>query len=205
MNLKLVSIYLWIWSLLLAFTYESEACCYNVNIYSTENSMTIGKHLRSSQLICPCRLWSQLRFVRIAVSASWTQVGGASWCNQCLARMKKMECKHYLWLQLTWKEHYLFFNNEPMYISHFSMASSNYARLHIAYYSETTPTNCVTSYPGLLTPAFVTGSTDAGEGLVKASHVQWCTWTCGGMAHSASKQVRYWSQTKTLEWLSTWH
>jgi len=28
------------------------------------------------------------------------------------------------------------------------------------------------SYPGLLTPAFVTCSTDAGEGLVKLSHMQ---------------------------------
>jgi len=65
MNLKLVSMYK----------------------YSTENSMTIGRHLRSSQLICPCRLQCQLGFVWIAVSASWTQVGGASWCNQCLARM----------------------------------------------------------------------------------------------------------------------
>jgi len=39
-------------------------------------------------------------------------------------------------------------------------------------------------YPGLLTPAFVACSTNAGEGLVKLSHVVWCTWTCGGVAHS---------------------
>jgi len=30
----------------------------------------------------------------------------------------------------------------------------------------------VASYPGLLTPAFVACSTNAGEGLVKLSHVQ---------------------------------
>jgi len=28
---------------------------------------------------------------------------------------------------------------------------------------------------------FVACSTNAGEGL---SHVVWCTWTCGGVAHS---------------------
>jgi len=37
-------------------------------------------------------------------------------------------------------------------------------------------------YPGLLIPAFVTCSTNTGEGLVKLSHVQWHTWTCGGVA-----------------------
>jgi len=38
------------------------------------------------------------------------------------------------------------------------------------------------SYPGLLTPAFVACRTNAGEGLVKLSHVVWRTWTCGGVA-----------------------
>ena len=34
------------------------------------------------------------------------------------------------------------------------------------------PTNsCLASYPGFLTPAFVACSTNAGEGLVKLSHV----------------------------------
>jgi len=40
------------------------------------------------------------------------------------------------------------------------------------------------SYQGLLTQAFVACSTNAGEGLVKLSHVQWRTWTCGGVAYS---------------------
>ena len=34
----------------------------------------------------------------------------------------------------------------------------------------------VASYPGLLAPAFVACSTNAGEGLVKLSHVQWHTY-----------------------------
>jgi len=38
----------------------------------------------------------------------------------------------------------------------------------------------VASYPGLPAPAFVVCSTNAGEGLVKLSHMQWCTW----MTHS---------------------
>jgi len=42
----------------------------------------------------------------------------------------------------------------------------------------------VASYPGLLTPASVTCSTNAGKGLVKLSHVVWRTWTYGGVAHS---------------------
>jgi len=42
----------------------------------------------------------------------------------------------------------------------------------------------VASYPGLLASAFVTCSTNAGEGLVKLSHVVWRTWTCGGVAPS---------------------
>ena len=44
-----------------------------------------------------------------------------------------------------------------------------------------------------------------GEGLVKLSHVKWRTWTCGGVAHSwktASKRVRYQSQTRTIQRLS---
>jgi len=40
------------------------------------------------------------------------------------------------------------------------------------------------SYPGLFTPAFVAYRTNVGERLVKLSHVQWPTWTCGGVAHS---------------------
>jgi len=46
-------------------------------------------------------------------------------------------------------------------------------------------------YPGILTPVFVAYSTNAREGLVELSHVQWCTWTC--VAHSwknASKRVQ---------------
>jgi len=39
-------------------------------------------------------------------------------------------------------------------------------------------------YPGLLAPAYVACSTNAREGLVKPSHVVWCTWTYGGVAHS---------------------
>jgi len=40
------------------------------------------------------------------------------------------------------------------------------------------------SYPGLLDPVFVACSTNAGEGLVKLSHVVWRTWTCGWVAPS---------------------
>jgi len=40
------------------------------------------------------------------------------------------------------------------------------------------------SYPGLLAPVFVALNTSMGEGLVKLSHVVWCTWMCGGVAHS---------------------
>ena len=49
------------------------------------------------------------------------------------------------------------------------------------------------SYPGLLIPVFVACTTNVGEGLVKLSHLVWCTWTCGGVAHSRenSKWVRY--------------
>ena len=45
-------------------------------------------------------------------------------------------------------------------------------------------TQLLASYPGLLALAFVACSTNAGEGLVKLSHVVLCTWTCGGVAHS---------------------
>ena len=47
--------------------------------------------------------------------------------------------------------------------------------------------NVLASYPGLLTPVLVTSSANVGEGLVKLSHMQWLTWTCGGMAHSQKK------------------
>ena len=53
---------------------------------------------------------------------------------------------------------------------------------------------CVALYPGLLDPAFVACSTNAGEGLVKLSHMVWCTWMCGRVAPSrknASKRVHY--------------
>ena len=52
------------------------------------------------------------------------------------------------------------------------------------WYSKHWCTNYIASYPGLLAPAFVACSTNAGEGLVKLSHVVWRTWTCGGVAHS---------------------
>jgi len=59
------------------------------------------------------------------------------------------------------------------------------------------------SFPGLLTPAFVTCS------LVKLSHIQWHTWTCGEVAHSGKKKqqktckwVCYRMQTQTVERLS---
>ena len=67
----------------------------------------------------------------------------------------------------------------------------------------------VVSYPGLLTPAFVACSTNNGEGLVKLSYVQWCTWMCGKVAHSwkNSKEVNALPrlQTWTVERLSTRH
>ena len=48
----------------------------------------------------------------------------------------------------------------------------------------------VASYPGLLTPAFVACSTNLGEGAVKLSHVQWCTWGCEGVALSFCTDVK---------------
>jgi len=50
------------------------------------------------------------------------------------------------------------------------------------------PVNHLALYSGLLAPAFVACSTNTGEGLVKLSHVQWRTWTCGGVAHSPKKK-----------------
>jgi len=64
--------------------------------------------------------------------------------------------------------------------------------------------SALASYPGLLAPAFVTCSTNAGEGLVKLSHVVWHTWTCGGVRKTASKWV-HWLQAWTVERLNTWH
>jgi len=69
------------------------------------------------------------------------------------------------------------------------------------------------SYPGLLTPVFVTCSTNVGEDLVKLhDHVLWRTWTLGGCVEewlihreTASKWVCYRSQTQTIEQLSTRH
>jgi len=49
------------------------------------------------------------------------------------------------------------------------------------------------SYPGPLTQAFVACSTNTGEGLVKLNHVQWCTWTCAGVAHYSYKAA-FWTQ-----------
>ena len=46
------------------------------------------------------------------------------------------------------------------------------------------------SYPGLLTPAFV-----ACRGS-KLSHVQWHTWTCGGVTHSFCTAVKWLSEFK---------
>ena len=63
------------------------------------------------------------------------------------------------------------------------------------------PAGTLASYPGLLAPAFVACSTNAGEGLVKLSHVVWRTWKCGGVA----QRVRYRLQTQTVEWLSARH
>ena len=56
--------------------------------------------------------------------------------------------------------------------------------------------NPLASYPGLLTPAFVACSTNAGEGLVKLSHVVWCTWTCGRVVHSFCTTVKRLSESK---------
>jgi len=49
------------------------------------------------------------------------------------------------------------------------------------------------SYPSLLTPAFAACSTNAGEGLVKLSHMQWRTW---GVAHSFCTAVKQLSESK---------
>ena len=62
----------------------------------------------------------------------------------------------------------------------------------------------IAKYPGLLTPAFVTCSTNVGEGLVKLIHVQWCTWILGGREEewhihrkTVNKWVFYWLQPQT--------
>jgi len=57
-------------------------------------------------------------------------------------------------------------------------------------------TAMVASYPGLLTPAFITCSTNMGEGLVKWSHAQWRTWTYGGVAHSFCTAAKWLSESK---------
>ena len=44
--------------------------------------------------------------------------------------------------------------------------------------------------------SFVACSTNAGEGLVKLSHVVWRTWTCGGVAHSFCTAVKQLSESK---------
>ena len=71
------------------------------------------------------------------------------------------------------------------------------------------PIHVLALYPGLLTPVFVTFSTNKGEGLVKLSHVQWRTWTWEGVARSWKNSKKasalYQSQTRTVEWLSTQH
>ena len=47
--------------------------------------------------------------------------------------------------------------------------------------------------------AFVACSTNAGEGLVKLSHVQWRTWMCGGVAHSFCTAVKQLSEPKKCQ------
>ena len=54
----------------------------------------------------------------------------------------------------------------------------------------------VPSYPGLLATAFVACNINAGEGLVKLSHMIWCTLTCGGVAHSFFTAVKWLSESK---------
>ena len=58
----------------------------------------------------------------------------------------------------------------------------------------------VASYPGLLTPAFVTCSTNVGEGLVKlivCCDILDIGWTCGGVAYSQKTASMYISQCST--------
>jgi len=62
----------------------------------------------------------------------------------------------------------------------------------------TVPALHLASYPGLLAPAFVTCSTNAGEGLVKLSHMGWRTWTCGGVAHSFCTAVKRLSESRNV-------
>jgi len=74
---------------------------------------------------------------------------------------------------------------------------------HIHHTTYTTPhtdqhssSALLASYPGLLTPAFVTCSTNAGKGLVNLSHVVWRTWMSGGVAHSFCTSVKQLSESK---------
>ena len=52
------------------------------------------------------------------------------------------------------------------------------------------------SPPGLVAPVFIACSANMGEGLVKLSHMQWCIWTCGGVAHSLCTAVKQLSESK---------
>ena len=46
---------------------------------------------------------------------------------------------------------------------------------------------------------FVACSTNAGEGLVKLSHVVWRTWMCGGVAHSFCAVVKWLSESQGMQ------
>ena len=77
-----------------------------------------------------------------------------------------------------------------------SLASHEPFHNHRSWHQNEGPCGYLASYPGLLPPAFVTCSTNAGEGLVKLSHVVWHTWTCGGVEHSFCTAVKRLSESK---------
>ena len=71
---------------------------------------------------------------------------------------------------------------EWQYINLYTTIHNSLDTASVYYYAK--PILCLASYLGLLTPAVVACSTNAGEGLVKLTHVQWRTWMCGGGAQS---------------------
>jgi len=62
-------------------------------------------------------------------------------------------------------------------VAWFAFSENNYTLIPIchpfSFYNTTQHTITLASYLGLLVPAFVAYNTNAGEGLVKLSHVVW--------------------------------
>ena len=75
---------------------------------------------------------------------------------------------------------------------------------------KTEPPSVLASYPGLLNPAFVTCSTNTGEGLVKLMTCSdilrhWVDMWRSDIFPEYCKWVCYWTQPQTLQRLRDWH